>query len=354
MERWPVENEEILGNIYSRTLYRLHRRYEKLKGLHNPTIVVEHGMNPGLITHFTKQALINVAKQKLKEKPFPRLKRACKRQDFATIAYLLNLRAVHCSEKDTQISLVSRQPTEFVNTWGAYSFYGEGVDPVQLGYGTHENKIDLAISPPSRLEQNQIFLPIRGIDLKLESFVPFSGKITGMCVPHGENDTISRMLTLYRRGKPVYRPSNYYVYSPCQEAWKSLDAVRENNYVMLEKQHPLRGWEISTGYDAVGALLIFENNNKITSYWAGTVLSIEQTRKYGLKYAGPTVAQVAISLVNVLIWMEKHPHLGLCYPEDLPYQDILKFSKKWLGNVFMNWVPYEPSGTKLSDFATHQ
>lgn len=371
MERWPVENEFILdtNDIYDRTLYHLHKVLENIKSKHSPTIVVEHGMNPGLISHFVKLGIKNVAKEVIQHAELKKiytsvvqdLISAYNSNNFPLLAYILQLETVHCSENDTQIPKNKRKENEFMNTWGAYSFYGEGVDPVQLGYGTHEKKIRDSISPPKNSEQNQVFLPIRGVDLLFESYVPVQGGIIhGMVIPHGENDTIGRSLTLYKDGIPVYRPSNYYVYSPCTVAWDSIKAVQKNNYKMLDVQHPLRGNEIATGEDAVGALLIFKHNpidnllyNKkgdTASYWSGTILSIHDTRKLGFIYAGPTVIQVAISLISAIEWMLANPDKGICYPEELPYDMILNKCHKYLGKVFTAWVPYKPLSTQLKAF----
>lgn len=374
MERWPIKNENILGkNLYKRTLYHLHEIVKKMnkEDKQYPTVVVEHGMNPGLITHFTKQGIKNVAKEvidkakqnRTKNKKIISLIKAYKKDNFPLMGFLLGLETVHCSERDTQISNVERRSQEFMNTWGAYSFYGEGVDPVQLGYGTHERRLHNSSHPPKGLEQNQIFLPIRGVDLILQSYVPIEkGTIHGMAISHGENDTIGRSLSLYKNKKLIYRPSNYYVYSPCEEAWNSIKEVQQNKYKMLETQHPLRGWEISSGVDAVGALLIFKHDpieyllyNKegsTTSYWAGTILSIDEVRDLGIQYAGPTVIQVAISLIAVLVWIKQNPNNGICFPEDLPYDWVLDFCHQWLGTVFMDWVPYSPKSTQLEAFLT--
>ncbi len=370
MERWPVKNEHVLEkNIYNRTLYHFHDVLRRMKGKYSPTIVVHHGMNPGLISHFTKRGIKNVADQvlntandrKIINIKLKILKKAYVTDDFPMMAYLLKLETIHCSEKDTQISTVKRKPNEFMNTWGAYSFYGEGIDPVQLGYGNHEKKIMGSIHPPKNLEQNQIFLPVRGLDLQLESYVPIDdGVIRGMVIPHSENDTINRSLTLYSKGKLIHRISNYYVYSPCKDAWDSIEDVKKNDYKMLNIQHSLRGTEIKSGCDAVGALLIFKhhpvdyllygNEGKTASYWAGTILSIEQTRNLGIEYAGPTTIQVAISIISALEWMKKHPKMGICFPEQLPYEYVLERCNDWLGTVFMDWVTYSPRTTLLKSF----
>ena len=188
-----------------------------------------------------------------------------------------------------------------------------------------------------------------------------NGIIKGLLIPHGENESISKHLTIYDNKKhPIYHPSQYYVYSPSRVALESIQEVKENGYKMLENQKALRGNEIKSGQDAVGALLIFKNDpvklfleqkeTKPVSFWSGTILSIEQTRKLGLKYAGPTVLQVAISLHSAVNWMIENPKKGILFPENLPFSEILKNSEKYLGTIFTDWVPYYPKSTNFSEF----
>lgn len=430
MERFPVKNEHILEkHFYNRTLHNFHNQAndierEMLKYNNRlSSVIVIHGMNPGLITHFVKLGLDKIAKQVIKlakkykiiNKSINALKLAYKKSNYAYIAYILGLETIHCSERDTQITSVKRKKGEFINTWGAYSFYSEGVDPIQIGLGTHENihntvvlnrkKLPVIFPEGNNVQKNQIFSNVRGVDILFESYVPITnssgkiiegknGKIIGMAISHSENDITNRYLSLYTNGKEyipgdikntiknklLYRPSNYYVYSPCKDAWDSIAEVKKTNYNMLEIQHPLRGYEIKSGEDAVGALLIFNQNplqkmlgskeilsktlSKILSdklyddiqqgsksLWSGTILSIDEVKKMGFKYSGPTTIQVGASLISAINWMLKNPRKGLCYPENIPHQKILKHSTKWLGRIFCDFVPYNPKHTDLTSLS---
>jgi homospermidine synthase len=361
IERWPVENEHILSSekkeLYQRSLLNFHQSVKSLQKNYpeSTTIVLEHGMNPGLISHFCKMALMNVAEEVLKQNKLyysekKTLHQAYQEKDFAVLAQLMDLQTVHCSERDTQIPYRTRQKGEFMNTWGAYSLYGEGVDPVQIGYGTHEDINYFQID-------NQVILPKRGAYTYAHSYVPEIGIIKGMVIPHGENDTLNRLLTIKKEEKVIYSPSNYYVYDPAGVAWQSMAEVKNNDYKMLPVQSALRGYHLKQGKDLVGVLLLFGSNplgnkkeKKPVAYWSGTILSLEQTRGLGIKYAGPTTVQVAISLCSALKWMLAHPSKGICFPEDLSYQEILTESKGFLGTIYNDWVPYYPSDTKLHLF----
>ena len=72
------------------------------------TAIVDHGANPGLVSHFTKYALIEIAEKILKEKlSDPRkkeLEKYIKEKGFAKLAQITGVKTIHISERDTQIS----------------------------------------------------------------------------------------------------------------------------------------------------------------------------------------------------------------------------------------------------------
>lgn len=221
--------------------------------------------------------------------------------------------------------------------------------------GTHENQIKIFDK-----SDNQVYIRKRGIDGYAKSYVYGVGEIRGMLIPHSENDTANQALTLYNvNGNIIYRPSNYYVYSPCDDAWESISDVRKSNYRMLSKKMSMRLPDIKSGYDAVGSLLIMKNdpinkilygkNTKPVSFWAGTILSVQQVKKLGLKYSGPTTVQVAISILSALKWVLLFPNKGIVFPEDIPHDFILDNSKEWLGDMIFKFVHFNISKTTFAD-----
>src|SRR3546814_20084526 len=50
-------------------------------------------------------------------------------------------KVIHVAEHDTQIANVPKRPGEFVNTWSIPGFWGEGMQPAELGWGTHEKTL---------------------------------------------------------------------------------------------------------------------------------------------------------------------------------------------------------------------
>ena len=128
------------------TLYARHMAIREMMGTwpdnKGATAVLDHGANPGLVSHFTKQALIDIAKKILHEKPTDsrktNLEKALQNENFAVLAQLEEVKVIHISERDTQITTKPKEVNEFVNTWSIVGFHEEGVAPAELGWGTHE------------------------------------------------------------------------------------------------------------------------------------------------------------------------------------------------------------------------
>ncbi len=105
-------------------------------GAGDPTAVMTHGANPGLVSHFVKQALLNLAADTGREATAPGT-----REGWAALAGRLGVKVIHIAERDTQTADIAKKPGEFVNTWSIDGFVGEGNQPAELGWGTHEKAL---------------------------------------------------------------------------------------------------------------------------------------------------------------------------------------------------------------------
>ncbi len=205
VELWDPYDDAANIPPLDRTLYVRHMRLRRMiaswgdnKG---PSAVVEHGANPGLVSHFTKQALTEIAHQVLHHGRRPERRAAIEAaladDAFNVLAQQLGVKVIHVSERDTQISDRPKQVDEFVNTWSVEGFREEGVAPAEMGWGTHERRL-----PPNAYQHsgegpgNQICLARMGINTWVSSWVP-DCCIHGMVVRHGEAFTISDRLTVW-------------------------------------------------------------------------------------------------------------------------------------------------------------
>lgn len=307
------------------------------------TAILDHGANPGLISHFTKQGILDIAK-KLYEDPETSRKEKknldglIRQKKFSQLAMRLGIKVIHISERDTQITKQPKKLNEFVGTWSIEGLREEGIAPAEMGWGTHEKKIPLFATFPPYGPQNQIFLSQMGMNTWVRSWVP-NTEIIGMVIRHAEAFSISDYLTVKKKNKVIYRPTVHYAYMPCNETLASLFELRSRNYELQENLRIMND-EIIEGEDILGALLM---GHKYNSWWTGSILSIEESRKL-VPHQNATTMQVAIGVVSAICWMLDNPNKGLQVPDDLPHEYILNIAKKYLGKFVStpaDWTPFK-------------
>jgi homospermidine synthase len=343
VELWdPYKNED----IFEKTLYWRQMQLKELNqkwGGRSVTAILDHGANPGLISHFIKKGLIDIADKIVKDKKFSdtrtrELLKYKEQKDFPNLARVLGVKVIHCSERDTQITNRPKEVNEFVNTWSIEGFREEGIAPAEMGWGTHEKKHPpLAFQAPYG-PRNQIFLAQMGMNTRVKSYVPEIGPIEGMVVRHGEAFGISDRLTVCDKdGYPIYRPTVHYAYMPCHEALSSLDELRARNYELQPKMR-IMGDEITTGKDILGALIMGHPYN---AWWTGSILSIEEARKLA-PGQNATTLQVAAGIISGIKYMIENPNKGILIPDDIPHDYILEIAKPYLGELHSkpyDWTP---------------
>ncbi len=327
-----------------RTLYWRHMKMRRMIAkwkTPGPTAVIEHGANPGLISHFAKKGLIDIGEKLLAERKVTGAKAEKLRQliadrTFNLLAKELGVKVIHVSERDTQISDKPKQVNEFVNTWSVEGFREEGVTTAEMGWGTHEKELPPFAYQHKEGPKNQICLARMGMNTWVTTWVP-NYCIHGMVVRHGEAFTLSDKLTVWRNGKPVYRPTVHYAYCPSDAAIASLNELRGGDF-KLQKNLRIMNDEITSGYDILGALLMGHQYN---AWWTGTILGIDESRKL-VPHQNATTVQVAIGVISAAMWMMENQDRGVCVPDDLPHEYILKIAKPWLGKLHSessDWTP---------------
>jgi homospermidine synthase len=344
-----------------RTLYTRHLALRRMAGRwtdRGPTAIVEHGANPGLVSHWTKAALQDIACAMLTspgDLPAPlspgrrsRLERALQDGDHARLAMETGTKAIHISERDTQISDRPKEPGEFVNTWSVEGFYEEGVAPAELGWGTHERTLPPRASLHETGPGNQICLAQPGMTTWVRSWVPSSGPILGLLIRHGEAFTISDHLTVREEGEVTYRPTVHYAYLPTDAAIASVHECRMAGWQLQQRQRIMTG-EITTGMDELGVLLL---GHDLNGWWTGSQLTIEEAREL-VPHQNATTLQVAASVLAAVFTLIRHPGLGLCVPDDLDHQEVLAVAAPYLGpcpSVRTGWTPAVTGAEPFDEF----
>ncbi|WP_207462471.1 saccharopine dehydrogenase C-terminal domain-containing protein [Azospirillum sp. SYSU D00513] len=297
-----------------------------------PTAVLTHGANPGLVSHFVKQALLDLARDTGMETAVP-----TSRQGWAELASALEVKVIHIAERDTQVSDVPKKVGEFVNTWSIDGFVGEGCQPAELGWGTHEKEMPADGYHHQFGCGSAIYLMRPGAATRVRSWTPLEGPYHGYLITHSEAISIADYFTATRNGRVTYRPTVHYAYHPCDDAVVSINELAGKNWTMQDNQRLMMD-EIVAGRDELGVLLM---GPKKGVYWYGSRLSIEEARELA-PYNNATSLQVTATVLAGIIWALENPNRGIVEPDEMDFQRILALAAPYLGEVvgiYGDWTP---------------
>jgi homospermidine synthase len=322
---------------------------EKTKDYNNVTSLIEFGMNPGLISVFVKQGIMNLSKMVIDAgKADKKMIKAYNEKNHKALAESLDIQVIHCSEIDTQLPQ-KIDNNKFINTWSCVGLITEGVEPAEIQMGTHENKIPFAKSSVSQILPQLLITKQAGKDIKFQSIAPLMinndnsvqfTKFTGRCIHHGEGISLNRYLGSFK-----YAPTMHYVYQLNPHTENLLDNLSKREMISITKDD--NKWKVLnvyedkiSGYDNVGALFMMKKNpitgsNKPFYFWTGSICDTKYTKNV-LKdtYFGPTVIQVMAGVLSGAKWILKNKNRGLCFGEDINDNYIIKHSKKYLGRYY--------------------
>lgn len=334
IEPWPGRYTDPATPLAKRTNYKLREellefRLDKRSG---PTAVVTQGANPGMASIFVKQAIVNMAVDNGIETHKP----VCY-EDWASLARKLNIKVIHISERDTQISNQRKKRDEFVNTWSVDGFISEALQPSELGWGTHEKHLPAGGARHGYGSDAAIYLNQPGAATRVRSWTPLEGSYHGFLVTHGESISIADHLTLREEGNVIYRPTVHYAYHPCDDALLSLHELAGKNWQQQSTSRILYE-DITEGMDELGVLLL---GNHKGAYWLGSRLTIEQARSVA-PHNTATSLQVVAGILGGMVWALQNPNSGAVEPDDIDYELVMKIAAPYLGElvgVYGDWNP---------------
>ncbi len=321
------DNSQLLSNYALRDATLKHKKQ-------GPTAVLTHGANPGLVSHFLKQALWNMAKDNNWEGELPQ-----NSVEWAQLAHDLDIKTIHISEHDTQISSQTKKADEFINTWSVDALISEALRPAELGWGSHERHWPHDANHHNFGSNCGIYLNQPGAETQVRTWTPASGPINGFLITHAESLSIAEYLTLKKDNKVYYRPTVHYAYLPCPDAILSLKELVQRKY-LAQKEKRILLKEVVDGTDELGVLLM---GNKKGAYWYGSHLSIHEAKKIA-NYNNATSLQVAAGVLSGMIWAIKNPERGIIEPEDMDHEYILSLALPYLGKVggyYTDWTPLQ-------------
>jgi len=293
------------------------------------------GANPGMVSWFVKQALMDLAEATGRGTEAP-----TSREGWGALARDLGVKGIHIAERDTQRSRNPKPMDVFVNTWSVEGFVSEGLQPAELGWGTHETWMPQNGNTHATGCGAAIYLMQPGANTRVRTWCPTPGPQYGFLVTHNESISIADYFTVREGGDVVYRPTCHYAYHPANDAVLSLHEMFGAAGQMQSDWHILDEDEIVDGIDELGVLLYGHEKN---AYWYGSRLSIEETRALA-PYQNATGLQVTSAVLAGMVWALENPMAGIVEADDMDFRRCLEVQTPYLGPVegfYTDWTPLQ-------------
>lgn len=335
-----VLNADLSKKIAANT-ERILKEQHVVSAKQGSTAVLLHGANCGLVSHFAKVALEDMANDVLAHKKLSvtaskEIGDRLQEKNHAALAQALDINTLHISEHDTQWapSLIHREG--FFNTWCSQSAASELMFMPQFAWGTHEHHTPQGAKLFSTQYFNCATLSQKAYQTRIQSWVP-SGPFTPNIVFHEETFTIADYLSVYDvKQKRSYAPTVLFAYQVCPHAVQGMQLIEAQGSMTFPSVHKVLTHEITEGTDELGILLFSE---KYGAWWTGSVLDIHTARKESPQNNATTL-QVAASLLAALTWMINNPEAGIQLPETIPHEKILPIAKPYLGKYVSQSVAF--------------
>lgn len=335
-------------------------RHEKSATTNQYPIVLQHGNNPGLVSHFVKAAIEYIVNSQFKKDK--QLKELVKCGKFNEAAKVLGIRMIHVNDIDLQEVKGEYSDNILFSTWCTDSFWFEMLSEATVNIGTHE-QIDFE-KECNFVDSEKGFLEFKKLaaDKKCRTYYP-GGEFEGYLVPHEETITIAKSLEVTENEEVTYRPTVMFIYSPCVYATNYFRNAKVNDYPEPDVSKPLdcennsgqtiiRGYiypnnfeivyqeKIAAGTEYVGVLLMGDNFEPV---WVGNRVeaSFLYKNKKNSYWQTPTITPVAMSALAAVCWMLKNKdNGGIYFPDDIPdYKSIIKMAEKYISKTIYKTLP---------------
>ena len=340
--KWENLSSALKNDQGLMTIYAYREIINELKTAKSPTAVMWHGANPGLVSHFTKQALCNLASDNGLAITMPQ-----NAEEWAKLAQLLEVKTIHIAERDSQMIHEPKKIGEFSNSWSSEGLIMESSMFPELGWGTHERHWPDDAEAHESGSKAAIYLKKRAANVKVRTWTPSFGAFHGFLIPHPEAISIANYLTLMQQNNPIYRPTVHFAYMPCPHAELSLYELSSNEWVPQQKMTYMVD-DMVDGKDELGVLLM---GNKMGPYWYGSQLTIQETRNL-VPHNNATSLQVAAGVLAGICWAIENPNMGIVEPEELDHQFVLDIALPYLGKVagyYTDWNPLQNRERLIED-----
>ena len=335
VEPWPGVYFDPSAEPAKRTNYVLREsvRQERNRSPGGVTAVSCCGANPGMVSWFVKEALLNIARDTELDSGVP-----ANREGWADLMRRLGVKGIHIAERDTQRAREPKPMDQFWNTWSVEGFISEGMQPAELGWGTHERWMPDNARGFDFGSRAAIFLLQPGANTRVRTWTPNARAQYGFLVTHNEAISISDYYTVRAGGEVVYRPTCHYAYHPAAVAVLSLHEMFGRGGQAPATYRVLDEHELVDGSDEHGVLLFGHYKN---AYWYGPQLTLRETRNLA-PYQNATGLQVSSAVLAGMVWALENPNAGIVEADEMDHARCLEVQRPYLGpvvGIYTDWTP---------------
>lgn len=316
---------------------------QKIPG--RPAALISHGANPGLVNHFVKHAIMEMAREEYgQDYAKPKTQ-----EEWAQLAKKLEIQLIQISERDTQVSNIVRAPGEFCSTWCPSAMMDESSEPSQVPLGTHEPRDVVVPNRPlaSVREQANVvptwFSGNWAAANLVKSWNPVCGPFCGNLIPHDETFSISKYLT---PADGSYRPTMYFAYQASNDALLSLRDWAARYPADPDRLRLLLN-DISQGQDILGVLVARKGRSRVL--WYGSLMDVHAARSRLANTQATTLSVIASVLAGV-VYVVNNPRIGFVEPDDIDYEAILHIATPYITPMTSSWGEWTTNeGNAISD-----
>ncbi|MDQ5950912.1 MAG: homospermidine synthase [Patescibacteria group bacterium] len=320
----------------SKSNFALRKSLHDLKPIlsKTPTAISCCGANPGMVSWFVKAALIQLAT----DLNYP-VEKPNNKDGWARLMQTLGVKGIHIAERDTQRRAMPKQTNEFINTWSIEGFVAEGLQPAELGWGTHEKILPYDAHKHQTSDSPSIYLTTSGGMVQVRTWTPDQGEHIGLLITHNEAISIADYYTVSSGDEVLYRPTCCYAYHPSDATVESVrELFLERNCELQDKISLLDESEIIAGQDQLGVLLYGHEKGAL---WYGSTLTIDETRSLA-PHQNATGLQVSSAILAGLFYILEHPNEGLIETDEVNHEECLETQTPYLGTISHHYTDWKP------------
>ena len=250
----------------------------------------------------------------------------------------LGVKGIHIAERDTQRVRTPKPRGVFVNTWSVEGFVAEGLQPAELGWGTHEKEMPADARQHDFGSDAAIYLMRPGAGTRVRSWTPTAQAQHGFLVTHNESISIADYFTLRENGKVVYRPTCHYAYHPCDDAVLSLHEMAGAAWKRQPKFAHLRRARDRRRHRRARRAALRPRQERLLVRLA----AFDRGDPQLAPYQNATGLQVTSAVLAGIVWMLENPDRGIVEADEMDFRRCLEMQRPYLGPVigqYTDWTP---------------